>query len=108
MGTVAAGDRIHMEGHIETANKGATGGLTTYSMEKDSGTATITSSTGLVQIQDASVTDASSQESRALSGTFKVTGSGTLVMTFAGVSAGSDTTLAIGEGNAYVRFIRKS
>ncbi len=97
---VVAGDRILYQGFMNLA-KGVTAGTTSMVVDKSSGTATIQvyntgSTAGNSHDQTASIT-----HKLESSGIIKVTGTGTLVLRIAGVSNGSNGTVAIGDGQLY-------
>jgi len=105
LGTVTSGDVFYIEADIEFT-KGGTGGKDYFYINKSSGTATISFTTGS-EINDSNDASASTTYARHIGGMCFVTGSGTLVMRLRGTATGSDATVGSGYGDLAATFIKK-
>lgn len=103
--TVAVGDRIVFTAQVIML-KGATAGLTTMQVNKSSGTATIALGVDATVAEDAHEQPNATTHKFTLSGVFQVTGAGTAVITLGGLSAGSNGTVAIGDGDLHAMVLR--
>ncbi len=98
---VVAGDRILVAGLV-AVTKGATTGLIRINVTKSAGTATIVWGVNKADLVDErpNILNGSLNQF-ALFGICEVTGTGTLTLQLAGLSAGSNSTVAIGDGDLY-------
>lgn len=102
MGTVAVGDIIYADASARMA-KGGTGGESVLAIQQYSGTATVRSTKrNMTRNHPASITIDYSTE-----GMFYVTVAGTLTLCSIASSAGSDSTIATGEGKFQTVFLKK-
>lgn len=102
LGTVTAGQRWAVAAQISDGLKGGTAGATRLHLLKSSGTATVVFLKDLTELQQSSYHAAADATVRlSVNGIMQVTVAGTLVIKAVGASAGSDTTLAAGEGQIY-------
>jgi hypothetical protein len=103
--TVAVGDRIFWSGFARVL-KGATTGHTQVFCNHVSGTAVLAEALGLtgadLDINQANATT----EFRRISGIYMVTGAGTAVLGLGGLSAGSNSTVAINDGQLHALVLR--
>lgn len=103
MGTVAVGDVIYADTSAKMA-KGATGGETVLAIQKYSGTATIQHT----KRNDSRNQSASATVDFSTEGIFYVTVAGTLFLCSIASSAGSNATIAIGDGQFQTVFLKKA
>ena len=103
--TVAVGDRIHVNG-VVVALKGATAGLSTYGIAYALGTAVVAIGVDAVAVELAHDQLNATTHVFTLSGMFLVTGAGTLTLRLYGRSAGSNSTVAIGNGDFHALVLR--
>lgn len=105
-GAVTSGDRIYVSSWV-AATKGGTSGLTSISIDKKSGTATISTYHDQSGLYSQRTHPASAAEYFTTHGVLKITGSGTLEISLSGTSAGSNSTVATGNGDLYAFFLKK-
>jgi hypothetical protein len=107
-GTVKVGDRIHIDAAVGFTKGGTLGAMSTQLAKKSGDTAVIEfvhDSTTLFQKTPAYGSAVTGN--LAMSAILKVTGAGTLELEFSGASAGSDSTVAAGDGELYGYFLRR-
>ena len=107
LGTVTAGDIIHVEYMFRDIEK-STGGMIYTSLLKKSGTATIKFGQNLTEVGQSMYAIAIAELSITSAITMRITGSGTLVIKLTGDSQDGDALCEDGEGQLYARFIKKN
>jgi hypothetical protein len=103
--TVAVGDRIVYVGFFR-ALKGATSGLTWAAVVQQTGTAVIAEALGLTGASHETAHLLNSTEFRRISGIFRVTTAGTVTIGLNGFSQGSNSTVAINDGQLHALVLR--
>ena len=103
--TVAVGDRVLVYA-LAIAIKGATDGATMIRVEQLAGTATGIFINDEVNITNSDHVLANNTARMILAGMYRITGAGTLTLRLLGFSTGSDSTIAIGDGDIHALVLR--
>jgi hypothetical protein len=103
--TVAVGDRIFVMANVQFT-KGATGGLTTIYTYKQAGTSTLVWELDAPDAGQRETIVANDTPGMMLASIARVTGAGTLTLAVAGLSAGSNSTVAINGGQIHALQLR--